>query len=253
MYQNRQLGQLNILKNDKKHRYKAQVVFVRVKTNLKGTGTGKTGNLTGEEAFLEKYLKQALVKLELPKDSKGNPKDIVFDLTEIDPKTKKLLYPDFNKDYTLLHTPKFSKRAIKVLNKYNKTKGGDKLVEFMEKKFNKKHPIYKDHYKVFIFGDRGGKNINKKYTGLGGYAKAINSKAVAAFDGRTDATITHETLHAIGLHHTFSTDKKNPFSYKKGATYNIMDYSHLNKYGSKGRILTWLWQWNFLWSKLPKE
>jgi len=252
MYKKRQLGQLNILKNSKANQYKAQVVFVKVTTNLKGAGKGKDGITVGEEAYLKKQLKQALVNLDLVEDK--------LDLTEKDANGD-LLYPDFNTDYTLLNKDK-----LKILNKHNNTVSADNLVIFMEKEYNKVHPEHKNHYKIFFFGDRGGRKIYEeikvngrttkkdtgKIKGLGGYnSKAIDSRAVVVFSGKTKATVTHETLHAIALKHTFSSSAT--FTYKKGATLNIMDYSHLEAYGNKKRILTWLWQWKKLWSKLPKE
>ncbi|MTI29608.1 hypothetical protein, partial [Xanthovirga aplysinae] len=89
MYKDRQVGQLNVLKNDKNNRYKAKVVFVRVKTELlqRTKLTGNTINSSGapEKEMLERYLKQSLIKLELVE--KG------FNLTLKDPITKKPLYP----------------------------------------------------------------------------------------------------------------------------------------------------------------
>ncbi|WP_159292284.1 zinc metalloprotease [Tenacibaculum maritimum] len=68
------------------------------------------------------------------------------------------------------------------------------------------------------------------------------------FYGHNTSTTAHEALHALGLYHAFSPNRIHPYSYKKGGTYNIMDYSHQPKYGSKNRILTWLWQWKKLWN-----
>ncbi|GEQ86358.1 hypothetical protein ULMS_18660 [Patiriisocius marinistellae] len=61
----------------------------------------------------------------------------------------------------------------------------------------------------------------------------------------------HETLHAISLPHTF--DNKGTYTYQKGQTYNIMDYSHQTTYGSKDRINTWLWQWEQLHKHVDME
>ena len=83
---------------------------------------------------------------------------------------------------------------------------------------------------------------------MGGYAKGFKKQSVVAFAGKSDATVTHELLHAIGLKHTF--DDKAAYGYEKGKTYNIMDYSHLSKYGKKKRNHIWLWQMKILNPKL---
>ena len=245
-YGERQLGQLNIVKNSKANQHKAQVVFVKVKTNLKGPTDFLDGNTTGEETYLKKYLKQALVNLDLVEDE--------FNLTETDANGD-LLYPDFNTDYTLLNS-----KGVKILNKYNNTTGKDNLVTYMEKIYNAKCSEFKDNYKIFFFGDRGGRKIYKKATvngrtkmidtgkikGLGGYAKDIKSKSVAVFSGRGKTDVTHELLHAMSLHHSFSNTAS--FGYKKKATKNIMDYS-------TKKNNTWFWQWKQLWQQadLKKE
>lgn len=239
MFGNRVLGQLNILKNAKAHRKVANVVFVRVKTNLKGTGKGKKGSTQNkkgicEDEMLYKFLQQGYIKLEND--------DVEFDLTQLDPKTKKLKYPNFNINFTLLdnnQTP-----PEKIVNKYHNTTNR-KLVDFMETEFNKTFPTYANHFKVFFFGDRGGKKIEKAVWGLGGYAKGFNTKSVIVFNGSNETTVTHELLHAIGLKHSFSNSGQ--FSYQKGETYNIMDYSHQRKYGNKNRNQIWYWQMKQLW------
>ncbi|MFL0096084.1 hypothetical protein V2574_15375, partial [Tenacibaculum maritimum] len=237
IYQKRQLGQLNILKNNKANRKKVNVVFVEVETELV-SGKPKFGNIinkTGrpEKEMLTRYLQQAYTKLELD--------EITFNLTQSDPITKKPKYPDFNKNYTLLDLKK-----KKILNKYH-NKGGDSLAEFMEKTLNKEHPKYKDYFKVFFFGDRGGrKDKAKRIQGLAGYAKNFNTQSAIMFAGKRKATVTHELLHCMGLRHSF--DDRATYGYKKKATQNIMDYSST-------RTHIWLWQWKKLWKNkhLNKE
>lgn len=239
LYGKRQLGQLNVLKNDKTNRKKAQVVFVKVTTELV-TGTDLTGKTTtsgkSDKDLLEKYLKQALIKLE--------HKEVIFDLTIPDPTTKKLKYPNFNKDFILSDITKTPPE--KILNKYHNTTKA-KLVAFMETEFDAQFPTYKNYYKVFFFADRGGRTDKvKKIQGLGGYAKQIKSKSVAVFSGRGKTYVTHELLHAMSLYHSFSNTAL--FGYEKKTTKNIMDYS-------TKKNNTWLWQWKQLWKQadLKKE
>ncbi|WP_282054658.1 hypothetical protein [Maribacter luteus] len=216
MYKKEQLGQLNILKNDKASRKKVEVVFVEVKTHLNIKKSTKEGKSTGKKPFLKKYLKQALIK----------PTIVV---TPLDLTTDK----NFNKKF-----------AGKGKGYIDERTG---LHDYLNKKMDKK---YKDFLKVYFIGDKC-PTFNKAGTEDGrinGQAKDINSDAVVLFQGHNTSTTAHEALHALGLYHTFSPSKSHPYSYKKGETYNIMDYSHQSKYGSKKRILTWLWQWKKLWN-----
>ena len=212
MYNKRQLGELSVLKNSKKNRYKADVVFVKVKTQLV-TGTKLLGNTTGEQSFIEKYLNQALIKPLVVEE--------VLDLTG--DKT-------FN-----------SKFAGKNKGHIDNRTG---IHAYLNGKMNIK---YKNHLKVYFIPDKCpvfDKNGTK--TGrINGQAMGIGADAVVVFSGHNKSTTTHEALHALGISHTFSN--KAAYGYKKGETYNIMDYSHQSKYGSKKRILTWLWQWKILW------
>jgi len=232
MYKDRLLGQLNVLKNDKANRKKVKVVFVKVESELSLGNKlyGKT-SLSGksEKDMLERLLKQAYIKLELD--------EIEFSLLDIDPSTNKPKYPDFNTDYTLKDV-RPNKNNQKIINKFKKgTK--TQINVFMEEAFNKAHPKYKDYYKVFFFGDIGGrKDAIKQIVQLGGFAKKIKSKSVSVFKERKSTDVTHEVLHAIGLYHSF---KNNDYDFKKGATKNIMDYASNKNH-------TWYWQWKKLWA-----
>ena len=216
MYQKRQLGQLMVLKNDKANRYKADVVFVKIKTDLSGKGKWKEGKIVGEKALLERYLKQGLITPKVVEETMDLTADITFNT-------------------------KFAGKKKGYID--NKTG----IHAYLNKKVDAK---YKDYLKVYFIPDKcptfdkNGIESGK----VNGQAMAISSDTVVVFGGHDKATVSHEALHALGLYHTFSSHKKNAYSYKKGATYNIMDYSHWQKYGSKKRILTWLWQWKKLWS-----
>ncbi|MCD8411113.1 PAAR-like protein [Tenacibaculum finnmarkense] len=245
-----QFGQLNILPNAKVKRKKAQVVFVKVTTELtKGKPkTGNTTNKTGkpEKEMLERYLKQAYIKLDLAEED--------FDLTLPDPTTKKLKYLDFNKNYTLVDKTTDPANPENILNKNNNTLGSDSLAEYMENIYNIEMPKYKDYYKIFFFGDRGGRKIytitknsagkrvrkdTGEIKGLAGHARDFNSLSAIMYKGKRKATVTHELLHAMGLKHSF--DDSADYGYKLKKTENIMDYS-------KTRKNTWLWQWKKLWT-----
>ncbi|MCD8411094.1 PAAR-like protein [Tenacibaculum finnmarkense] len=215
-----QFGQLNILPNAKAKRKKVDVLFIKVETKLKKKK--KTASTTGEDAFLKKYLTQAYIQPNIIEE--------VLDLTAD---------TTFNKTYDTNN------------NGYIDNRTG--IHDYLNKKVDVK---YKDYLKVYFIPDEC-PSFNKdgiKVGRVNGQAKDISSDAVVLFDGHNTSTTTHESLHALGLYHTFSSHKDTPYSYKKGETYNIMDYSHQSKYGSKKRIMTWLWQWKKLWdNKLIKS
>ena len=104
----------------------------------------------------------------------------------------------------------------------------------MEKAFNEAHPEYKNHRKIFLFGDVGGRK--KKSTGvvkkLAGNAKEFNTSSAVLFGGKRDTTAIHELLHCLGLEHSF--DNKD-YSFEKKKTHNIMDYSTKRNH-------LWIWQ-----------
>ena len=215
MYQKRLLGQLKVLKNDKSNRKKVDVLFVKVNTQL-FAGTVKKGKTTGESVFLKKYLTQAYIQLNIIEE--------ILDLTA---------------DKT------FSKTFDTKSNGYidNRTD----IHDYLNKKMDAK---YKDYLKVYFIPDEC-PSFNEAGTKVGrvnGQAKDIPSDAVVLFDGHNTSTTTHESFHALGLFHTFSPNRNHPYGFKIGETYNIMDYSHQAKYGSKKRISTWLWQWKKLWT-----
>ncbi|MCF6350834.1 MAG: hypothetical protein L3J23_07380 [Flavobacteriaceae bacterium] len=117
----------------------------------------------------------------------------------------------------------------------------------MEEAFNKANPTYKNHRKIFFFGDTGGRK--KKSTGiinkLAGAAKDFNTLSAVLFGGKRDSTAIHELLHCLGLEHSF--DNKD-YSFEKNKTQNIMDYSTKRNH-------LWIWQIKQLLAndKIPKE
>ncbi|MCF6351285.1 MAG: hypothetical protein L3J23_09720, partial [Flavobacteriaceae bacterium] len=172
-YKDRLLGQLNVLKNDKASRKKTNIVLVQVETDI--TGDKKKGSFTSksgkpEEDMVKRILKQAYITGEVKEVLAFNPTAIK------DPTTNKLKYPDFNADYALVDTSDVDRP--KILNKHHNTKN-ESLAHFMEKAFNKANPTYKNHRKIFFFGDVGGRK--KKSTGvvtkLAGNAKEFNTSS----------------------------------------------------------------------------
>ncbi len=211
-------GKLKVMPNDKANRYKADIVFVKVKINI-GNGV-TTGSTTNEKRFLEKYLNQALIK--------PNIIEKELDLTAD---------PILNSTYKLNFNGVITVNDISGIHAHLRTE------------FDRVHTGYNDSFKVFLFGEAGGEvKINRSsatryYQGYNGAAESINSKAVVLYNTHNTSTTTHETLHAMGLHHSFSN--KGDFTLVKNKTDNIMDYSHQV---SINRISTWLWQWSTMWA-----
>jgi len=216
----RQLGELKVLKNSKSNRYEAKVVFVRMRTKINGVGSDKTGGTAGEEAFLEKYMNQALVKPAV---------ETIF----LDVRTD----ATFNSDYVLANG------ASNVV--HHRPPGKPKIHNYLNGKMDAK---YNNYYKVYFFNESGGYMRAGSYRGLNGGANGIPSKSVALYSSHNTSTTTHELLHAMGLYHTFSNSSKHAF--KNKVTENIMDYSHHNNIP---RISTYKWQWKTVHSNVDKE
>ena len=211
-------GKLKVIANDKAHRYKANIVFVKVRTDLNGRkDKGKIYNVSGEDTYLSKYFKQAFIEPNIIEK-------------ELDLRNDSVL----NSTYKLTFMRKKYINSIKGIHKH------------LRIAFEEKHPGFKNYLKVFFFGVEGGKmkidnTGSKYYRGLNGSAENINSKAVVLYDSHNNSTTTHEVLHAMGLHHTFSN--RSALTLKEGQTDNIMDYSHQSRYGKINRISTYQWQW----------
>lgn len=210
-------GKIKVLANDKAHRYKADIVFVHVKTKL-GT-TEKTGASSGEKSFLKKYLNQALT----------TPNII----------TKNL---DLTTDGVLNSTYKLTRGSNVQINDISG------IHAHLETKFAAVHSGYSSYFKIFFFDEKGGEMLTSGYQGYNGAAKAINSKSVVLYNTHNTSTTTHELLHAMGLWHSFSNSGE--FTFEKQKTENIMDYSH--NVGID-RISTWQWQWTTIYPNITKE
>ncbi len=218
-------GRLMMVKNDKAHRYKANIVFVKVATKINTVANIAT--TANEQSFLEKYMYQSLATLNLKEE-------------ELDLKTN----VKFNTDWTVQKTP--TVKAVK-----NNISNVLSIHTFLENEFKKLQPTYNDWYKIFFFDEAGGNLNGTTYNGLNGAAKGIPSKSVVLYKTHNTATTTHELLHAMGLYHSFDNDST--YTFKIGETENIMDYSHQDAYGNKSRISTWKWHWDKLHQTLLKE
>ncbi|AMP98932.1 hypothetical protein AY601_2028 [Pedobacter cryoconitis] len=69
--------------------------------------------------------------------------------------------------------------------------------------------------------------------------------------GFADSKVSHETLHAMGLYHTFDNDSE--FTFEINKTDNIMDYSDIPSNPVVIPVNTlYHWQWSRIWLKATK-
>ena len=101
--------------------------------------------------------------------------------------------------------------------------------------------LYFINYKSVVYtSTTQGNTTSQSWNYTRGYADTPGRNALIMADGINKHTITHESLHTLGLQHTFEEDSKHIF--KKYATDNIMEY--IEK-GKKGEHLTYTYKWQW--------
>lgn len=219
------LGKFRILRNNKKFKVKIVIVQVvsKVFTMVKKV-VFRMDELENRDKEMSKYLKQAYIKPE-------------FEMAEL-----VLIFDDeFNKKFSEIS------KLEKEGNPYSTKPLQDIMIDRLYKKYDKEKD-YRNHYKIFFFDESLG--------GLYGQAYGIPAtpKSVCVMkSGFQDSTLAHETLHAMGLWHSFSegtapdaaSNKKYTFSKKK--TENIMDYSDIAT-PPIPVVSLWKWQMEKLWA-----
>ena len=206
------------------------VAVVSVKVDQLG------GNPTPNwEGLFKMILGQALIKVNIKKEVGGNK--IQINLSDID---------GFRAKFNI------SNGVI------GKTDGLD---TDLNRLFNKDyHNLYGKYLLLYFLDVHGPATIQGS---IAGYAP-INLGRTVLFNGHTKETITHETLHALSLPHSFfyreglmyldnNTAKyMDSYVYEAMATDNLMDYSHFpvdlsgNKRTPIDRIQIWMWQWKII-------
>ena len=103
---------------------------------------------------------------------------------------------------------------------------------------------YENHFKVYF--------INENAGGLYGIGRSMDKdlRTILVYQkGFADSTVAHETLHSMGLYHSFDND--GDFTFKILGTDNIMDYS--DAYAPHTPVnTTYHWQWKKLWKRATK-
>ena len=220
-------GQLKILANDSKHIKNINVIIVPVKTKF--GARINTGRMVGDgESFFKQNLKQALII----------------------PNIRYLINP-LDMTNTAFKN-RFSKSGVIYLDDYSVDKSGFALLNYLDTELEKKYPgRYTNSYKLYIFNDSYPDTVDPRLITQG--FSFPNTKHGVFFSGHDRSTISHETLHAMKLAHTFDGIKATAkFTYKAQQTDNIMDYCHwssdLNGNPRKpveGKTL-FSWQWHIV-------
>lgn len=220
-------GQLKILANDSKHIKNINVIIVPVKTKF--GARINTGRMVGDgESFFKQNLKQALII----------------------PNIRYLINP-LDMTSTAFKN-RFSKSGVIYLDDYSVDKSGFALLNYLDAELEKKYPgRYTNSYKLYIFNDSYPDTVDPRLITQG--FSFPNTKHGVFFNGHDRSTISHETLHAMKLAHTFDGIKATAkFTYKAQQTDNIMDYCHwssdLNGNPRKpveGKTL-FFWQWHIV-------
>jgi hypothetical protein len=222
-------GKLKVMKN--MDLYKVDVLFVNVWTNINGATTPKKGEPKGRATELKKYLNQGLV----------NPKIETITLkldTDTDPITKRR---------TDRRTNFFNKsKAVGGVHAHIPDGALDDIYLFLNEELYKSYDQskYENYFKVYF--------INEDATRLYGIGRSMDKdlRTILVYKlGFADSTVAHETLHSMGLYHSFDND--GDFTFKILGTDNIMDYS--DAYAPHTPVnTTYHWQWKKLWKRATK-
>ncbi|AZB08656.1 hypothetical protein EG344_07305 [Chryseobacterium sp. G0162] len=229
-------GKLKVWANDASKRKKAKVLLVDVDTNINGKLSGSS---SGQKQLFEKYLRHALIEMEvetysldLSSDSNLQHGGKYVDRNRI------LAYYDDESQIPLSHADGYL-NLVFYLN--------GKLKEDLKSKKENEYK-YSKYFVAFYLGESGGcKDKSNIYKGLNGYA---HNDFVILFPRKSDETAVHEFLHTKGVPHSFTNSVADPnaeYTYVYGETENIMDYSHIN---SNPRYSLWKWQWEKTNSKI---
>ena len=220
-------GQLKILANDSKHIKNINIIVVPVKTKF--GARINTGRMVGDgESFFKQNLKQALII----------------------PNVRYLINPLDMTNTTF--KARFSRAGVIDLDDYSAIRSGFALLEYLDTALEKKYPKkYTKFYKLYIFNDSYPDPVDPRFITQGfSFPDTLHG---VFFNGHDRSTISHETLHAMKLPHTFDgVDDEAIYTYKAQQTDNIMDYCHwssdLNGNPRKpveGKTL-FFWQWHIV-------
>jgi len=224
-------GKIIVVKN--KQRYKQKVVIVQVWTHL-GIKQKKSQPVS-RDLELKRYLRQALIepsvisvflKCDADLDKYGH-------ITNLKTRFNQVANVSGGK------IPNGATHAIQ-----------DFLNEELYKQYDKLGIDFRQSYKVYFInetaGDGTGNTLNGRSYGIPSPVRSV----VVYNAGFNDSTLAHETLHAMGLFHSFDNHGKNVFTIN--TTDNIMDYSDVGPFKIPV-VQLWKWQWEIPYNNVEKE
>lgn len=220
-------GRMFVWANHAARRKKAKVLLVSVRTDITGSNEN-LGKTSGQQENIERFLRQALVELDVAYDEVDVTKDSKFKSGGS--------YIYNNKDIIQRYATGIKSFFFTPVQNYLYDRLKDKLKQNNSTSKNK----YKDYFRIFFFDESGGKIQNDNLIGLGG--NSIDENMVI-FGSTTDSTVAHELLHSLKLMHSFTNEEADcyaKYTYKYAETENVMDYSHLV---GQSCYALWKWQW----------
>ena len=220
-------GQFKILANDTAHIKKINVIIVPVKTKL--GAVPKIGKMVSDgDSFFRQNLIQSLIK----------------------PNIRYLIKPlDVSTNNTFKN--RYSRSGVIFSDDGSQDGSFIPILDYLDAELNRAYPgRYTNFYKLYFLLDAYPDPIDSNLV-TQGFADKLFTNHVIFFYDHDRSTISHETLHAMGLPHTFDGKKSN-YTYKAQKTDNIMDYCHwstdLNgntRTPVEGKIL-FGWQWQIV-------
>jgi uncharacterized protein involved in type VI secretion and phage assembly len=227
-------GKLKVLANKK--RYKAKIAIVEVTTNNISSSIN-IGNSVGREDELRKYLRQALIEPEFTTSRLSI--DLSSDTTGS--------VPNAMTNFNGVHARRgqiWDAETLTIQNDLN---------TILYAKYDALGKDYRSHYKIYLINEPASPSFAPT-DGAFGWSSGIPStiKSVIVYKaGLLDSTIAHETLHAMGLNHSFVDVSKHTFQLNK--TDNIMDYSDTDPTIPIPVVQLWKWQYGFIYPNIDAE
>jgi hypothetical protein len=215
-------GRLWVWANNKFHRKEANALLVKITTPPLSDTVKLAGDITNQEIYFDRYLSQALIKVNIIEVSLDLSGDSNF----------KTGASGFISDSKIDGGKEVGKTSlIEYL--------GQKLQEQLKKEGKEE---YCNSFKAYYFGEKG--------VGSNGFWDPKTGNVVL-FSSKNAQTASHEFLHSFYLSHSFANDEckmshpyfaklGTPYTYKAKTTENLMDYSHLAR---EKRYALWHWQW----------
>ncbi len=230
-------GKIKVWANHAAKIKKAKIVLIEIVSDISSSGSQNSPNMIGQKALFEKYLRQALIEVEVETetiDVSGDPNFQVGGVYEKGGQIGAYYSPSSKAPSSFQTVENYLydklKSQLKASNPTNENK-------------------YDDYFKAFYFGERGGFVDHKgKVNGLNGYSSGRN---VVLFPSKNDQTAAHEFLHSFNLPHSFANseaDSDARFTFEAKKTENLLDYSHQIP---ESRYSLWKWQWDTANNSVP--